>query len=263
MDSADDASASASTHLDRAPLDTYSTTELHHQDGHLNRTLKDPDKESASSSIDTDSKVLAKVRNVTTKVRAKLHLGKHDETFIHDDQRVVEEAKTAPTLAPPASTARDEDRMFKDVPEKPSGPSLKQVVTYPVNTVKSAARRQGGDAYAENIAKTDITHGANVNIVRAYDVITNTTTDADRASSMQDLERLKKSRQDAFVRWTMDRHVQKVMRVETVKLPRRPRAQFVEKIDNGRCRTQWREYGDYVRTSYICITFGNQFIDCT
>ncbi len=157
MDSADDVLASASTDLDRAPLDTYSTTELHHQDGHLNRILKDPDNESPSSPIDTDSKVLAKVRYVTTKVKAKLHLGKHDETFIHDDQRVIEEAEAAPTLAPPAPTARDEDRMFTDLPEKLSGPSLKQVVTYPVNTVKSAIGRQGGDAYAENLAKTDIT----------------------------------------------------------------------------------------------------------
>ena len=263
MDSADDALASASTHLDRAPLDAYSTTELHHQDGHLNQNLKDPDNESTSSPVDADFKVLAKVRNITTKVKAKLHPRKHDETFIHDDQRVIEEARVAPTLAPPAPPARNEDRLFNTLPEKPSGPSLKQVVAYPVNTVKSAVGRQGGDAYAENLAKTDITHGANVNIVRAYDIVANTTTDADRAAAMQDLERLKKSRQDSFVRWTMDRHVQMVRRVETAKLPRRPRAEFVEKIDDGRYRTQWKEYGDYVRTSYILIIFGNQSVNCT
>ncbi len=251
MDTTDDILRSASTDLARAPLDTYSTTELHHQDGHLNQTLKDPDNESSSLPNDTDSKVLTKVRNATTKMKAKLHLKKHDETFIHDDQRVVEEAKAAPILAPPAPTARDEDRMFKDLPEKPSGPSLKQMVAYPVNTVKSAVGRQGGNAYAENLAKTDITHGANVNIVRAYHVVTNSATDADRASAVQDLERLKKSRQDSFVRWTVDRHVQKVRRVKTVKLPRRSRAQFVEKIDTGRYRTQWKKYGDYVRPSYI------------
>ncbi|KAF7507453.1 hypothetical protein GJ744_010384 [Endocarpon pusillum] len=259
MDSADDALASASTHLDRAPLDTYSTTELHHQDGHLSQNLIDADNESTSSPIDADSKVLAKVRTITTKVKAKLHPRKHDETFIHDDQRVIEGAKIAPTLAPPAPTGRDDDRLFNALPEKPSGPSLKQVVAYPVNTVKSAAGRQGGDAYAENLAKTDITHGANVNIVRAYDIIANTTTDADRVQAMQDLERLEKSRQDSFVRWTMDRHVQKVRRVETVKLPRRPRTEFVEKIEHGRYRTQWKEYGDYLLHFYI-ERYGAQYI---
>lgn len=263
MDSADDVLASAPTHLDRAPLDAYSTTEPYHQDGHLNQNLLDADGESTSSPIDADSKVLAKVRTITTKVKAKLHSRKHDETFIHDDQRVIEGAKIAPTLAPPAPTARDDDRLFKALPEKPSGPSLKQVVANPVNTVKSAVGRQGGDAYAENLAKTDITHGANVNIVRAYDILANTTTDADRAHAMQDLERLKKSRQDSFVRWTMIRHVQMVRRLETVKLPRRPRTEFVEKIDHGRYRTQWKEYGDYVRASYVLIIFGNQSVNCT
>lgn len=263
MDSADDALASASTHLDRAPLDAYGTTELHHQDGQLNQNLIGADNESTSSPIDADSKVLAKVRTITTKVKAKLHPRKHDGTFIHDDQRVTEGAKRAPTLAPPAPTAGDDDRLFKAPPEKPSGPSLKQVVAHPVNTVKSAVGQQGGNAYAENLAKTDITHGANVNIVRAYDSIANTTTDADRAQAMQDLERLEKSRQDSYVRWTMNRHVQMVRRLETVKLPRRPRKEFVEKIDDGRYRTQWKGYGDYVRTSHVLIIFGNQSVKCT
>ena len=247
MASTNDAVASVSTDLDRAPLDAYNATENHLQDGHLNQSINVTDEESKRSSTDTDSKVLDKVRHLTTKVKSKFHLNK-DETFIHGDQRVNDEPEKAPMLAPPAPTARESDRFFKALPEKPSGPSFKEVVTNPVKSLKSAAEQQGGNVYAENLAKTDVTHGANVNVVRAYDKVVSATTGTDRTSAMQDLESLKKSRQDSFVRWTLDRHVKTVRRIEPAKLPRRPKREFMDTIDDGKHRLRWKEYAQYVCT---------------
>lgn len=244
----EDALTSASTDLDRAPLDTYKATESHHQDGHLSQRLNAHDENSKESSRDTGPKIRAKVRHIATKAKSKLQVGKDDETLIHRDQRINDEPKAAPTLAPPAPPARDADRLFHTLPEKPGGPSLKDVATHPVRTLKAAAGRQGGNAYAENLAKTDVTHGANVNIVRAYDHLVSSKTDEDQTSAVQDLELLKKSRQDSFVRWTMDRHVQKVRKVETIRTPQRPSWEFVERLDDGRYKMHWKDYGQYVRT---------------
>jgi hypothetical protein len=118
-----------------------------------------------------------------------------------------------------------------------------------VRTVKAAAVRQVGNACAKTLAKTDVTHGANVNIVRAYDHLASSPTDDDRTSAIQGLELLKKSRKDSFVRWSMDRHVQKVRKVEAIKTPRRPRREFVERLDDGRYKMRWKDYDQYVRTS--------------
>lgn len=253
MASEEDALASAATNLDRAELDTYEATKGYQQDGHLRQTLTAAQGEGKKPPTDTESNLLARVRHVTTKVKSKLHLQKDDETCIHGDQRVHGQAENAPTLAPPASAARDGDRFFKALPDKPSGATIKEVAIHPVKTLKAAAGRQGGNAYAENLAKTEVTHSANVNIVQAYENLASTIEVGDRTLAMQDLEKLKKSRQDSFVRWTIDRHVQKVKRVEAIKLPRRPKREFVERIDEARHRTRWREYGDYVCTLAILV----------
>ncbi len=231
MASIEDALASVSTELDRAPLDTYDATEGHQQDGRLNQRLKAAGAGFKNTATNAESNVMAKVGQVTTKVKSKLHVQRDDETLIHADQLSLEEHEEAPILAPPALAAVEGDRFFNPLTQKPSGHALQEVTTHPAQTLKSAAERRGGNAYAENLAKTDVSHGSNVNIVRAYDSIASTATEADRASAMQDFERLNRSRQDSFVRWTMDRHVQEVRKVEAIRLPRRPKRELIERVD--------------------------------
>jgi hypothetical protein len=238
--------ASVSVDLDRAPLDTYQDTECDQQSGRLNKNLKHAGEQCSDAPTDNEKKTRARVRDITKKVQSKLHLNRDDDTLLHDDHRVLDEAEAAPILAPPASTARDDDRLFKGPPKKPSGPSLKEVATHPFKTLKSAVGRSGGNAYAENLAKTDITHGANVNIIRAYDSVAGAQTVTKKTSAMQDLDLLKKSRQDAFVRWTLDRHVQRVRRAQAIKLPQKSMQDFISKANGGRERMQWKEYGIYV-----------------
>ncbi len=236
------------TDIDRAPLGTYSATQSHQQGGRLNEYLKHSEVSSEISPTNEQSAVRSKIRHVTETLQSKLHTKNRDESLVHGDQRVLGDAQHAPLLAPPASAARDNDHLFTDPPTKPSGPTLKEVATHPLRTLKSAAGRQGGNAYAENLAKTDVTHGANVSIVRACENIADTTTGTEKKPAIRDLEQLKKSRQDSFVRWTMDRHVQKVRRVAAIKLPRRTKREFVDKADNGKDRIRWTAYGQYVCT---------------
>lgn len=255
MASESDATRLLTTDLDRAPLGTYSATQSLQQDGHLSESLKSGDVSSDDSSANHQSIIRSKIRNVTDKLQSKLHTKHRDDSLVHGDQRVLESLQHAPLLAPPTSTARDDDHLFNAPPGKPGGPSLREVTTHPIKTLKSAAGRQGGNAYAENLAKTDVTHGANVSIVRAYENVAGTTTSTEREAAIQDLEQLKKSRQDSYVRWTMDRHVQKVRQVEAIKLPRRTRGDFVDRAVNGKERTRWRAYGQYVRTPELARRF--------
>lgn len=243
-----EALASASTGLDRAPIGTYSATTSDQQRGYLSQDVQCTHGDSEKSPTGTAPSVLAKIRHVGTKVKTKLHINEKEDdgTFVHSDQRVFDDAEEAPVLAPPASSARDNDRFFTSIPEKPSRPSPKEVALHPASTLRSTAGKQGGNAYADNLSKTDVPHGANVNVVRAYDHIARTTTVTDRTMAMRDLERLKKSRQDSFVRWTMDRHVQKLRRVERVKLPRRSGRESIGRVDDAKDRLRWKEYGQYV-----------------
>ena len=246
MGAEEDAARLRETDIDRAPLETYDATEPHQQKGRINQKLKSSDERPENRPEGNQSAVRTRFRHVTEKLQSKLHVKHTDESLVHENQRVLDNPGKAPILAPPASTARDDDHLFRPPPEKPSGPALKEAATSPVKTIKSALGRQGGNAYAENLAKTDVTHGANVNIVRAYDNLEKTTTATDRTSAIHDLEQLKKSRQDSFLRWTMDRHVQKVRRVDTIKLPRKTKREFVDKMDDGSDRMLWTEYGQYV-----------------
>jgi hypothetical protein len=253
MAPAEDVAADISVGLDRAPFDTYDATASHQQDGHLQNSLAENDQKSDELPRSAGGHVVSKIRHLKEKVQSKLHKESDSKGFLHSNQRIAEEGDTAPTLAPPATTTRDDDRFYQPLPEKPSGPSLKEVASHPLKTIKSAAGRQGGTAYAENLAKTDVAHGANVNMVRALDTLANSSSAEQKTVAIQDLEQLKKSRQDSFVRWTMDRHVQKVRRVEAIQLPRRSRRDFHDKDNHGRQRMQWKAYGDYVRSPVFAL----------
>ena len=53
-----------------------------------------------------------------------------------------------------------------------------------------------------------------VGLVRAQDTLDNAQSEDQKLQAYDDLETLKKARQDLFVRWTMDRHVSKLKRLE-------------------------------------------------
>ncbi|KAL8798625.1 MAG: hypothetical protein Q9182_006519 [Xanthomendoza sp. 2 TL-2023] len=119
---------------------------------------------------------------------------------------------TVPTLAPPPVDDVENDRLFHDAPEQKS-PDFKEVVKHPISTVQSALHGASGAKFAETMDNQVIAHGAEVRLVRAYDEAVDATSEEDKTNTANNLEELKKTRQDSFVRWSIDRHVLMVRRV--------------------------------------------------
>jgi hypothetical protein len=84
-----EALASTSTDLDRAPHNSYSLTENHRQGGHLIQRLDCSDEEPEHISTETDTKVQARMRHLRGKVRPKLHL-KASRAVMYGDPRVFD-----------------------------------------------------------------------------------------------------------------------------------------------------------------------------
>lgn len=152
---------------------------------------------------------------------------------------------TVPVLAPPPAEDDEDERLFHDAPEQ-KGPTFKEVVKHPVSTVQSALHGASGAKFAETMDNQVIAHGAGVRLVRAYDDLVNAKSDRDKNQAAVSLEQLKKARQDAFVRWTLDRHVLMVRRVppHTTSWPNL--GDFRAQGENGRKRLQWVDYGHHV-----------------
>ena len=177
-------------------------------------------------------------RNLKSKTNRILHT--------NDRKQKSLESIPAPALAPPPSKAADDDRMYHEIPEE-KGPGFKEVIRQPINTIQSALHGASGAKFAEALDNQVIAHGAEVRIVRAYDEIATAETEEAKDSALGNLEDLKKERQDAFVRWTIDRHVLKVRQIPPCTTVRPNWGDYQVKEERGKGRSQWLEYGHDVR----------------
>jgi hypothetical protein len=184
-------------------------------------------------------------RRFSRKLRSKLHIKK--KALRRDRTREPDPAIVEPVLAPQPPATAKKDRFSELPPDKPTLPPLKDFIQHPLKAATSIAQVHGGDDFAQNLATTAATHEASVKVVRAYDKIAETTTKADEDKCRKDLELLKKSRQDAFVRWTLDRHVHKVGKLKVSPSPMKPMKDFAARDQDGSKVKQWEEYGGYVR----------------
>lgn len=245
-----------SNDLDRAPFDSYDEPERH-----LQRLEHGP--EGSVSDIDTDTEQdgstadlggLSKILLVSKKVRSRTK-SKTSKIFHNSSKsRAFHEPSKAPVLAPAPSTAADDDRLFHPLPEH-KGPQVKDVLRHPVDTVQSLLHGASGAKVADTMDNQVISHGADVNMVRAYDEVTAAQDEKDRTMALNDLEDLKKARQDTYVRWTMDRHVLKVRRIPPFDLPKPKKEDYTARRNSRQSGTNWAGYGEDVRffqRSYIC-----------
>ena len=232
--------------LDRAPIDTYMTFENHEQE-------RGPDFPTQADKV-RDNEIVAtdeshgpnKLHRLSKRLQVKLQSKGKGDSDMHGDATTL-----APTLAPEPLLTTQNERFSGEMPKKPSAPPLKEFVTKPVGTIKSLVHSKGGNEFAENVANTEVSHGANVNFVLAHEKIAASMNDRARLIAVQDFEDLKKVRQDSLVRWTMDRHVRKVRAVQAQKSPRLGRKDFVRN-DGGREKTYWLDYGHHVRRGFLC-----------
>ncbi|ETN39110.1 uncharacterized protein HMPREF1541_05332 [Cyphellophora europaea CBS 101466] len=127
------------------------------------------------------------------------------------DQPTAPEEAHAPLLAPAPDIGSDE-RLEHDLRARQKYPPIKQFIQHPVSALQTVARDQGGDDFAENVARSEVPHGASVILLRQEQKV-DEATDGNQEAEQETLTQLKHARQDAFVRWSMDRHVRRVKRL--------------------------------------------------
>ena len=229
--------------IERAPLrdqPALKSTTLNGSPRGDSKTLED---KSDVSLHDTQTAPVGKVQRLSKNLRAKIHRRSRDSP---NDQRVLDNTILAPTLAPDPPTATKDDRFNGQPPVKPSLPPLKEVLHHPVQTIKSVAHVEGGGGLAETLATKDVSHEAGVQLVRVEEEVSIARTQSEEDLALEKLEWLKSVRQDSYVRWTLDRHVGKVGRVEQHSVNWKSKDDFLRPGVNGKQATDWQEYGHQV-----------------
>lgn len=195
-----------------APTDPRPPTEaLNYQKPSIRRTVKD-----------NLLSVVVHPRYGINKIKAAIS-EKHEATA-NEHHEHEHDPDHAPTLAPaPPISSLENERLEHSLDEKPKFPPAKEFIKHPMSSVQSTVQDQRGSDWAENMAKSEIAHGAEVQIVRQADKVTNASTEPEKAAELQTLVQLKQTRQDEMVRWSIDRHVRRVGRTHVPeKPPERP-----------------------------------------
>ncbi len=175
------------------------------------------------------------------------------DSVLHPTQHRKEkstEPSTVPTLAPQATDKADKDRLFHDAPHQTRA-TIQDIVKHPISTAENAFNSAGGAKFAATMDNQVVAHGADVRLVRAYDELVDAESEKDRINAADNLEELKKARQDSFVRWTMDRHVLMVSRVPACSIQWPRLGDFEAEGDDGKARKQWLDYGHHVSNCLI------------
>lgn len=234
-----------STGVDRVAYNVYDEAEHHlvapiHEQCQASR--------SDSSDIDDDQedtnaspRSFAKVRRVSERVRSKAKAKTKKTLHPSAKQYTSPVPLPAPALAPAPATTADNDRLYNPLPEH-KGPQAKDLLQHPIDTVSSVLHGASGAKMAEVMDNQTIAHGADVNLVRAHDKVATAENKEEKQSAMDDLEGLKKARQDTYVRWTMDRHVLKVRRIPPLELRRPNTKDYTVRDEKGIGAVNWVQY---------------------
>jgi len=154
------------------------------------------------------------------KIRAAVKEKREATSKAHERPKEHIGDENAPTLAPlPPFQSIGSERLEYELNEKPRFPPLKEFIHQPFTAVQSVVQDQRGSDLAENITSPEVAHGATVELVRQSDKVAAATTEDDRTAAFETLVQMKQLRQDAYVRWTIDRHVRRVGRIQLLDAP--------------------------------------------
>ncbi|OQV06013.1 hypothetical protein CLAIMM_10656 [Cladophialophora immunda] len=153
----------------------------------------------------------------------------------------------APILAPTPPQDTTNVRLGPAVKEKPNVPRVEEFFRAPVSAARQLLESQGGEEFAENVAKSEVSHGASVAMVLESEKLEAASTSGEESCDPQFLESLKQLRQDSFTRWTIDRHVRHIGRIQAQIVSLKRPKDFVQHNEDGIERIQWRKYGQHLR----------------
>ncbi|KAK5045714.1 hypothetical protein LTR84_009083 [Exophiala bonariae] len=166
----------------------------------------------------------------------------------------------APTLAPlPPFQSIDSERLEYELNEKPRFPPLRDFIHQPFTAVQSVVQDQRGSDLAENITSPEVAHGATVELVRQSDKVSAATTEDERTTAFETLVQMKQLRQDAYVRWTIDRHVRRVGRIQLLDGPP-ARPSLIGGTTTKNAVENWKTYArDLLK--YEIETYAENYVD--
>jgi hypothetical protein len=201
-----------------------------------NLSQQDDEQSSPTTSVSLDEKApTSKRKRLLLKTKEKLHITKTDPDT------------TAPVLADARDTVSNE--RLGDKPPEPEKHNVKDLLHHPASTIQSKVTGHGGHQIASNLVAKEISHGTDVEVVRAQAEAEKPGTEAQGKERKYAVEVLMKERQDMFVRWTMDRHVTKVRILPVDTVPRRSKKDFKKVGEDGKERMDWEGWAHHVRSS--------------
>ena len=113
--------------------------------------------------------------------------------------------------------------------------------------MKSVVAGQGGHQAASNLLAKEVSHGQEVELVKAHDEVLTASSEAVKLLAVKELGALMKARQDQYVRWTMDRHVTKVRLRPQGTVEKKKKRDFVVRMKEGKEKMDWEGYVVHVR----------------
>ena len=186
---------------------------------------------------------MSKRERVSGKVKSLLH--------IHNDHLNIAGNEDSVTLAASPDAISKDARLDEGALPSPGPQGFKQLLQHPVDTVKAKTERKTNKEVAANLLSPEVTHAQDVELVRTQDALTNAKTEEEKNHAREHLETLKKARQDLFVRWTMDRHVLKLRRLESPEEQDRRQKKSDSQADPDEGYLGWKTCGQQVRSSSI------------
>jgi len=195
-----------------------------------------------SGKRDVDTK--SKRKRLLTKVKDIVHTTK-DETVA-----------TAPVLADTEDNI-SEARLGNEPPE-PEKHSAKEFLHHPASTIQAKFAGQGGEQIASNLVAKEISHGTEVALIQAQDEVLKPGTESEGEVRRLQVEALIRERQNMFVRWTMDRHVNKVRILPVGAVPRRSKDDCKVVAGDGVESMNWEGWARHVQCSFKYGEIKNQ-----
>jgi hypothetical protein len=168
------------------------------------------------------------------KIRKTLHIGKVSDDMSHET-----------TVLANKPDEKSDSRLVHDAP-KPDKTTVKDFIHDPIDTISSKISGQGNQQFAGNVAAKEISHGEEVDLIRASEAAENAVSDAARLLAIKDLSKLMAERQATYVRWTFDRHITKVRELPRETMVLKPRTAFETYNSQEGVVIDWNAYGKHV-----------------
>ncbi|KAI4851879.1 hypothetical protein E4T44_01853 [Aureobasidium sp. EXF-8845] len=180
------------------------------------------------------------------KLRKVLHISKPSDTL-----------PTGPILAHDSTAKSHRARLGDDLPD-PKSISVDGLLHHPIDTIKEKISAQSSQQTAANIATKEISHGQEVDLVKADDRVEFAATATERAIAVEERDALLRERQNIYVRWTLDRHVTQC-RVMPKNIAKRDKSEFEYKTLEGDIAVDWKAYAGHL-TEYYAQQYGGQYV---